>query len=171
WKKIRARRRGYICVLLLAIALAVAALMTGNPIYWAIRLAVIIVFLILFLGTAHAVLGYPAWKLVLMAIGILIPFVSLIVLGVVDHKVYARMREASGAPPLAPVTGFAYFSLLLCIVPVVGLALSIIAVVRIRRSAGALRGMAMSIVAMVISALITGVCLLGLIASLLQETT
>ena len=171
WKKIRTKRRVYIVVLLLMIALTTTAIITGRRELWGARLALAIVFLTLFLQTAYAALHYPAWKLVLMGIAIfLIPFVALIVLGTVDRKIYDLLRQQSGAPPLGPISGLAYCSLVLCWAPVVGLVLSIVAVVRIKRSAGALRGMAMSIVALVISAPITGMCIVGLIGTLLEET-
>jgi hypothetical protein len=100
-----------------------------------------ILFLCQFLA-ATAVAGFPLWARVAWAVLTFVPLVGILVIMVVDRRLYDIVAEPRPEPTRdrPRVYPLAYWSIIATPLVGLGLPLGIVALVQIRRSGGALRG-------------------------------
>lgn len=130
-------------------------------------------FLYFFLSTAKTVGEYSTWALVGIGLGLFIPGVSIIILLIVDTKLYQSIRDADGAahPDRGPreFCSMGLYSLILFLFPYIGLPLAYFALRRISRSEGRLYGKTLAVISLVLNALMLGLLILIIILALLDE--
>ncbi len=138
----------------------------GNVITWFVSpfgillaLPCLVLFMIYFFATARLVKGYSAVKIVFLCLGLFIPLVSLIVLVCVDSSLYKAIkeREGLGRPPEEAKRRFCswgLYSFLLIPLPLIGLPLGIVGLVKISKSEGKLYGKTLAWIAVVLNSLL-----------------
>ncbi len=154
--EIRKRRARYLALFILMIACNVMLVIAGNihgfligkSLLIPISLVVGILFLIIFDSVAKQVLGYSTGMLIFISFIILfIPFASLITIAIVDNKIYAAIKGRQDNIGMAKrqLCSLAIFSILLFILPVIGLPLAALAIRRISKSEGQLYGKTLAV--------------------------
>ena len=170
--EIKKRRVIYLVVFLVMIAGNIAGSLFGAEGAFAINLVIGIVFLALFNAVAKRVLGYSGGTLVGISLVILfIPFFSLLTIAVVDRKVYDTIKETQ-APPgeiKRQLSSLAVFSLVLCLLPCVGLPMAIASVRKISKSEGRLYGKTLAWVSVVINGLLLAMMIFGITMGILSS--
>lgn len=172
-EEIKTRRTIYLLVFLLMIAgNIVGAIFGGKGGAVAVNLATGVVFLVLFNSVAKRVLSYSGGTLVGISLVILfIPFFSLLTIAIVDRKVYdaIREKETPSGQIKRQLSSLAVFSLVLCLLPYVGLPMAIAAVRRISRSEGRLGGKTLAWISVVVNSLLLAMTILGITIGILAS--
>jgi hypothetical protein len=119
-------------------------------------LPALVLFLIFFLRTAKMVGGYSTLELIGIGIGAFIPVISLIVLGIVDVKLYKSIRGVDGKTTPSyggprEFSSMSLYSLLLVAFPYIGLPLAFFAIRRISNSQGRLYGRKLAIISLTLN--------------------
>jgi hypothetical protein len=122
----------------------------------ALQFVFLVCFIVSFLRAAREVHRYSTGKLVLFLVLLLIPIVSLIVLVVLDHSMYLESLDEHERPTAEHphFSELAIWSLSAVLFPVLGLPLAIVALHKIARSGGALRGRTLAIASIVLNSLV-----------------
>ncbi len=154
-EEIRKKRYDYLVVFLLMIITSIVGSGFGMNIGFLANLVLGGIFLTIFVTVVQRVLGYSTVTLLGLSLVILfVPFLSLLLIAIVDRKVYDAIRQ--GEPLQSPIrpqlSSLAVCSLVLCLLPYIGLPMAIYAVRRITHSNGRLYGEKCASVSVVVNA-------------------
>jgi hypothetical protein len=160
-EEIKKLRAIYLVFYLLMIASNLAVFFMGAPGY-CINFAMGILFLSRFNPIVKRVLGYSGGTLVGISLVILfIPLFSVITILIVDHKIYdtIRAKQTPSGEIKCHLSSLAVCSLVLCLFPLIGLPLAIVAVHKISKSDGHLYGKTLAWISVVINGLLLAMVL------------
>jgi hypothetical protein len=187
-EKARSHRKTYLTFFVLSLAAFIAAvilratissLSVNTPsshaiknlsVFFVVALALELVFLVCFIVTflraAREVHCYSTGKLILYLVLLLIPIVSLIVLVVLDHSMYLESLGEEERPTAEHphFSELAIWSLSVVLFPVLGLPLAIVALHKLDRSGGKLKGRNLAITSIALNAAVLGL-FIGLLSS------
>ena len=169
---IRKRRVAYLIVFLIMIAGNIAGFVFGVKGAFIINLLIGIVFLALFNSVARQALGYSTDTLIGISLVILfIPFFSLLTIAIVDRKVYdvIRQKQLPSGEIKRQLSSLAVFSLVLCLLPYVGLPMAIVSVRKISKSEGRLYGKTLAWISVVVNSLLLAMMILGITMAILSD--
>ena len=121
-----------------------------------------IAFLFFFLTSAKKVFGYGIGDLVLIGIGLLMPFLGALVLAIMDGRIYQAIKRKE-YPDKPQFCSLVIYSLILFLLPVIGLPLAIISIRKISKSNGLLYGKTLAWISLVLNALSLLPLLLGIV--------
>lgn len=123
-----------------------------------LELVFLVIFIFSFLRAAREVHRYSTVKLILFLVLLLIPIVSLIVLIVLDHSMYLESlgEEARPTAENPHFSELAIWSLSAVLFPVLGLPLAIIALHRLDRSGGRVKGRNLAITSIALNSAVLG---------------
>ena len=132
-----------------------------------VELIFLVCFIVTFLRAAREVHRYSAWKLILYLVLLLIPIVSLVVLIALDHSMYLESLHEHERPTVERphFSDLVIWSLSAVLFPLLGLPLAIIALHRLDRSGGRLKGRNLAITSIALNAAVLGL-FIGLLSSI-----
>ncbi len=178
--KVRNHRKTYLTFFILSLAAFIAAVVLRGTIsslsvdtpsshaiktlggFFLVALVLELVFLVIFifsfLRAAREVHRYSTGRLIGYLVLLLIPIVSLIVMVVLDHSMYLESlgEEARPTAEHPHISELAIWSLSVVLFPLLGLPLAIIALHRLDRSGGRVKGRNLAITSIALNSAVLG---------------
>jgi len=119
-------------------------------------------FLFFFLTSAKNIFGYGIGDIVLIGIGLFIPFLGALVLAIMDGRIYQAIKRKE-YPDKPQFCSLVIYSLILFLLPVIGLPLAIISIRKRSKSNGLLYGKTLAWISLVLNAVPLFILLLGIV--------
>ncbi len=169
---VQKQRRVYLAVFIAMIAVSIGWAIHGGVVGFIVHLGLSILFLLLFLRVTRLVLGYSAALLTVIALVILfVPFLSLLVIAILDWKIYGKMlpRLAAVSSTKPQLCSLAIAALVFSVFPPIGFPASICALRDISKSKGKLYGKKCAWVALIISGALLSLIIFGITRGIIES--